>query len=88
VPAEVFLQLKPMICMLHNTGVVEDAGAARSKEESFQKMVDMIGQNTDTSKPLHVFVHYTTSLEDGHKLIDMIKTRYQVAEVYFTPYSA
>jgi DegV family protein with EDD domain len=88
VPTEVFAQLKPMISMLHNTGVVEDAGVARSKEECFQKMVDMIAQNSDASKPLHVNVHYTTYIEDGRRLTAMIKAKYNIAEIYLTPYSA
>jgi DegV family protein with EDD domain len=88
IPTEVFLQVKPMISMLHNTGVVEDAGVARSKEESFQKMVDMIGQNTDLTRPLHVMVHYTNSIADGEKLASMVKAKYRPAEIYLTPYSA
>lgn len=89
VPTEVFLQLKPMIAMLNNTGLVEDAGVAKSKEESFQKMVDMIAQYSDVNKPLHVGVHYTNNIEDGRHLMEMIKARYNnLAEIYLTPYSA
>ena len=88
VPAEVFLQLKPMIAQLNNTGVVEDVGAARSKEESFEKMVDTIGKYSDPGKPLHVNVHYTNNIEDGRKLTEMIKAKHSVAEVFLTPYSA
>jgi fatty acid-binding protein DegV len=87
-PIEVFQQIKPMIAMLHATGLVEDPGAARSKEESFQKMVDMIGQNTDLSKPLHVMVHYTNNIADGEKLVSMVKAKYDPVEIYLTPYSA
>ncbi len=87
-PVEVFAQLKPMIAMTNASGLVEDAGVARSKEESFQKMVDTIAKQTDPNKPLHVNVHYTNHIEDGHKLIEMIKARYQVAELFLTPYSA
>jgi DegV family protein with EDD domain len=88
IPTEVFLQVKPIICMLHNTGVVEDGGVARSKEESFQKMVDMIGQNTDLSKPLHIMVHHTNSMADGQKLGAMVKSKYNPVEMYYTPYTA
>jgi len=88
IPAEVFLQVKPMIAMLHSTGLVEDIGAARSKEESFQKMVDMIGENTDLSRPRHVNVHYTNNIEDGRQLVSMVKARYNPVEIYLTPYSA
>jgi DegV family protein with EDD domain len=88
VPTEVFLQVKPMISQLHNTGVVEDAGIAKSKAESFQKMVDLIGQNSDLSRPLKVMVHYTNNIEHGKQLMEMIKTRYNVAEIYLSPYTA
>jgi DegV family protein with EDD domain len=87
-PVEVFAQLKPMIAMLNNTGLVEDVGAARSKEESFQKMVDMIGQHAENHKPLHVNIHYTNHKEDAYTLKDMILARYKVEEMYLTPYSA
>jgi DegV family protein with EDD domain len=88
IPAEVFLQMKPMISMLHNTGLVEDSGVARSKEESFQKMVDMIGENADLTRPLHVMVHYTNSIADGQQLVSMVKAKYNPVEIYLTPYSA
>jgi DegV family protein with EDD domain len=88
IPTEVFLQVKPMIAMLHHTGLVEDAGVARNKEESFQKMVNMIGENTDLTKPLHVMVHYTRSIEDGKHLVEMINAKYKPVEMYMTPYSA
>jgi DegV family protein with EDD domain len=88
IPTEVFLQIKPMIAMLHNTGLVEDPGPAKSKQESFQKMVDMIGQNTDLSRPLHVIVHYTNNIADGQQLVSMVKAKYNPVEIYLTPYSA
>jgi DegV family protein with EDD domain len=88
IPTEVFLQVKPIIAQLHNTGVVEDMGAARNKEECFQKMVEMVGQNSDTRKPLHVMAHYTSRIEDGQRLAEMLRAKYNCAEVYLTPYSA
>jgi DegV family protein with EDD domain len=88
IPTEVFLQVKPMIAQLHNTGLVEDAGVARSKEESFQKMVNMIGENCDLARPLHVMVHYTNNIEDGQRLVEMVKAKYNPTEIYLTPYSA
>jgi DegV family protein with EDD domain len=88
IPVEVFLQVKPMIAQLHNTGVVEDLGAARNKDECFQKMVDTVAENTDVSKPLHVMAHYTSNIEDGCRLLNMMKSKYNVVESYLTPYSA
>jgi DegV family protein with EDD domain len=88
IPTEVFLQVKPMIAMLHNTGLVEDIGAARSKEESFQKLVNLVGENADLSRPLHVMVHYTNNIADGQQLVSMVKNKYNPVEIYLTPYSA
>jgi DegV family protein with EDD domain len=88
IPTEVFAQIKPMIAMLHNTGLVEDPGVGRSLDDCFQKMVEIIGQNTDTSRPLHINVHYTNNIENGRKLMAMIKAKYNVGESYLTPYSA
>ena len=88
VPTEIFLQMKPMIAQLHNTGMVEDAGVAPGKQECFQKMVDMVGENSDLTKPLHVIVHYTNNIEDGRQLVKMIEAKYKPVEIYLTPYSA
>jgi len=74
--------------MFHNTGEVEDPVVARTKEESFQKMVDIVGQYSDAGKPLHVNVHYTNNIADGQKLVEMVKARYNPVEIYLTPYSA
>jgi fatty acid-binding protein DegV len=87
IPVEVFLQVKPMIAMLHNTGLVEDAGVARSKDESFQKMVELISQNADLSRPLHVKVHYISNIADGRQLVSMVKAKYRLAEIYLIPYT-
>jgi fatty acid-binding protein DegV len=77
-----------MIAQLHDTGFVEDMGAARGKEECFQKLVQMVGENTDLTRPLHVNVHYTNNIADGRRLLEMVKARYNCAEIYLTPYSA
>jgi DegV family protein with EDD domain len=86
-PIEVFRQIKPIIAQLHGTGSIEDAGAAQGKEECFQKLVQMVGENTNLSKPLHIMVHYTNNIEDGRRLMEMVQFRYECEEIYLTPYS-
>jgi DegV family protein with EDD domain len=90
-PDSVFVGNTPeiiaMISMLHATGLVEDAGRASGKPASFQRMVEIIGENIDSSKPLHAIVHYTDILEDGQQLLEMVKARYNCVETYLTPYS-
>lgn len=88
IPAEVFLQVKPIIAQIHGTGVVEDVGVAKGKEECFQKLVQMIGDNSDLSKPLHIIAQYTNKIDDGKKLMEMVRSKYNCIEHYLTPYSA
>jgi DegV family protein with EDD domain len=78
----------PLIAQLHATGLVEDAGKTRGKEASFQRMIEIVGENSDASKPLHVMVHYTDNVEDGKRLLKMVKDKYRCIEEYLTPYSA
>jgi DegV family protein with EDD domain len=80
-------QVKPIIGMVNNTGVVENLGRVRGKEKSFARMVEMIGEHADTSKPLHVFCHYTNSIEDGELLKKMVTDKYKCEEVYLTSYT-
>jgi DegV family protein with EDD domain len=80
-------QVKPIIGMVNNTGVVENLGRVRGKEKSFARMVEMIGEHADTSKPLYVFCHYTNSIEDGELLKKMVTDKYKCEEVYLTSYT-
>ncbi len=80
-------EIIPMIAMLHGTGLVEDAGRASGKQAGFQRMVEIVGENIDSSRPLHVIVHYTDIIEDGKQLLEMVKARYNCVETYLTPYS-
>lgn len=81
-------QVKPMVGMLNNTGIVENLGRARGMEKAMQKTVEIMGQYLDASKPLHINVHYTDSVEDGEKLQKLVTSRFKAAELYFTPYSS
>ena len=80
-------QVKPIIGMVNNTGVVENLGKGRGTEKTMQKMVYMMDTYVDRDKPLNITIHYTTSIEEGEKLKKMVTDKYKVAESYFTPYS-
>jgi len=79
------LQVKPIVGMVSMTGLVESLGKAMGKHKSHLKLVDMIKQYVDTSKPLHLIVHYSNNIADGEKLKEMITSRFKCAEVYMTP---
>ena len=80
-------QVKPIIGMVNNTGIVENLGRARGMEKTMQKMVDLMSQYVDNQQPAHVNVHYSNSVPDGEQLKEMVTSRFNCTELYFTPYS-
>jgi len=82
------LGIKPIVGLVSGKGVVESLGKVRGKKNMMKKLVDMIGDYVDASKPLHLMVHFTDSLQDGKEVRDMATFKYNFAEVYmssFTP---
>jgi DegV family protein with EDD domain len=80
-------QVKPLVGIVHNTGVVENMGRARGKEKSYEKIVELMGDYIDINNPVAVNIHYTASVQDGEHLKQMVTSRYKCSEVFFTPYS-
>jgi DegV family protein with EDD domain len=80
-------QVKPIIGMVNNTGLVENLGRARGMEKTMLKLVELMEQYVDRNKPAHVNVHYSNSISDGEKLKKLVTSRFNCAELYFTPYS-
>jgi DegV family protein with EDD domain len=81
------LGVKPIISNNKDTGEVDSVGRGRGKQKTFQKLVDMVSDYADAAKPLHMMVHFTTSLKDGEKLRDLVTARYKCRELYLTPYT-
>jgi DegV family protein with EDD domain len=79
--------VKPFIGMVKGTGLVENLGGMPGKEKAMARLVDMIKEYTDASKPLHVMVHYADQIADGERLRDMVTSQYKVKELYMTPYT-
>lgn len=80
-------QVKPIIGMVNNTGLVESVGRARGWTKTMEKMVEMMEQYVEADKPSHINVHFSNSIEDGELLKKMITDRFKTAELFFTPYS-
>ena len=78
------LQVKPIIGLVSNTGMVDPLGRVRTKRKALLKMVDMVKDYIDTNKPLHLIVQYSESIEDGEELREMVTSRYNCTEVYMT----
>ena len=82
-----WLQVKPLIGMVSGTGLVESLARERGTDKAIEKLIDMVKDYTDTSKPLHVMVHYTDDKAIGEKIRDIVVSRYNCKEVYLTPYT-
>ena len=82
-----FLDIKPIVGMVSGKGVVENIGRARGKRKAVVKLADMIPNYADTTKPLHLNVHYTDGIAAGEEFRDMITARYNCTEVHLTPFT-
>lgn len=80
-------KIKPIIGMTNESGIVENITRARGKAAAMKKIVDLVKDYADTSKPLHVFVHFTDNIEDGEILKKMVTDQYKCAELYMTDYT-
>ncbi len=80
-------QVKPIIGAVNNTGMVENMGRARGKDKAMQKLIELTESHLDTDKPAKFFVHYTNSIEEGEKLKQMVESKFNISELYFTPFS-
>ncbi len=80
-------QVKPIIGMVNNTGLIENLGRARGIRKCMLKMVDMVKEYVDVSKPVHLMAHYTDRIEDAEELRDIATYRYNTTEVYLTPFT-
>jgi len=81
------LQVKPLIGIVSNTGLVENLGRANGKQKAMAKLVDLMKNYIDISKPIHLNVHHTNRIEDGEKLKDLVTSQLNCAEVFLTPYT-
>jgi DegV family protein with EDD domain len=76
--------VKPIVGGVSGNGLTEMLGKVIGKEKSHERLVEMVGEYADTTKPLHVMVHYTDKIEDGQKVLEMVRAKYQCAESYLT----
>lgn len=80
-------QVKPIIGQIGEGGEVENLGRARGREKGLVRMLDIIAETIEPSRPIRVNVHYTNSREDGENLHAMVTGRFNCKEAYLTPFS-
>jgi DegV family protein with EDD domain len=76
--------VKPIVGLVSDTGLVDSLGKEMGKKKAMAKIIEMIKDYTDTSKPLHVMIHFTDNIKDGEKLKELVTSRYNCTEVYLT----
>jgi DegV family protein with EDD domain len=81
------LGVKPITGLVNNTGLVEPVGKARGMKKMTAMLVGLVGKYADASKPMHVIVHYSDSIDDGENLKKMVEERYNCAEIYMSAYT-
>jgi len=81
------LGVKPITGLVNNTGLVEPVGKARGMKKMTAMLVDLVGKYADASKPMHVIVHYSDSIDDGENLKKIVEDRYNCAEIYMSAYT-
>lgn len=82
-----WLKVKPIVGMVNCSGLVENLGRERGMDKAIEKMIDMTKEYIDSSKPLHLMVHYSDDKVVAQKIKDTMMARYNCCEVHFTPYS-
>jgi DegV family protein with EDD domain len=81
------LQIKPIIGMVSGTGLVESLGRVNGSKKTMPKLTEMVKDYIDTSKPIHLMVHYTDDINTGEDLKGQVTSAYNCSEVHLTPYS-
>ena len=81
------LNVKPIIGLVDDTGLVEVLARVRGKRNSMNKIVDLVDRYIDTDEPVHVMVHYSDDTEVAAVLKAEVDRRFKCAEFHMTPYS-
>lgn len=81
------MQVKHIMGFTNGSGVLEDIARAATRSKAMERMVDMVEEFGDTSKPLHLIAYYTDSKEAGKELLKKTESRYKCAESYLAPFS-
>ena len=81
------LNVKPVIGFVDDTGLVEVVARVRGKHKSLDTLVNLVKKYVDTDQPIHAMVHYMDGIEQGEELKELLKARYNCAEIYMTEYT-
>lgn len=76
------LQLKPLVRINHQTGLVEEAGRARTRKRSIELLWDLFFDALDTHNPMHIAVLHGDALGEARQLADRIVKEFSPLELF------
>jgi DegV family protein with EDD domain len=82
-----WLNVKPLIGMVSGSGLVDSLGKERGMDKAIAKIIDRVKDYADTTKPLHIMVHYTDDKALGESVKEKVASLYHCSEIYLTPYT-
>lgn len=75
------INLKPLIRINHQTGIVEPAGRARTRKKAVNLLIQTFFNELDTEKPLRIAVLHGNALPEAEALAERIKAEYNPKEL-------
>ena len=73
--------------MVSGTGMVELLGRIRGKRKCMLRLTELLKEHIDTTKPIHLMVHYTDGITPGEELREIVTSGIKCEELYLTPYT-
>jgi DegV family protein with EDD domain len=75
------LNLKPLVQIDHQVGVVEAAGRARTRQKAIEALIQRFFEQIEADKPLHVAVLHGNALQDAEAIAERIQAKYAPREL-------
>jgi len=75
------LNIKPLVRINHETGLVEPAERVRTRKKSLDVLYDRFFASLDTSKPLRVAVLHGDALSEAEQIATRIRRDYAPVEL-------
>lgn len=77
------LNLKPLVKINHQEGVVEAAGRARTRKRGVNMLLDQFFERLDTTQPTRIAVLHGDAEEQAREIAQRIQQEYQPKELIF-----
>jgi len=75
------LNLKPLVRINHETGLVEASGQARTRKKSIETLLELFFDGIEGGKPLHLAVLHGNALAEAEELAERIREEYAPHEL-------